>query len=395
MLKSNRGLFFLFPLSFLIWLLCFRQFFTGELAFFSDAKSYYNHIQFFIKNLAHGVFPLWDTTWNCGLPNEFFLRRFGAFNPAFLLILIPYKMGFPFLFSYLFFLAIYYFIGMLGFYGLAQRVLGDQRAAFAAYLLLMFSSLGTRLFDSYILLIIVPLVWFFYCLVAFFQDSSQFCGFPERAQTNVLLGHCARPGNPQNWEAPFFQEESQGRQRHYFLGITFTSMILFSTYIPFYFLMIFFTFLICYAALYFKQLRLIGRNVIQFAKNNKVLVGLCVMAMILSALPGVLFMQESTRGELAVPFRHSASSEGNQIGVGLQTITSWGMLEDIVFSAAFHKDVRLFNFAVLYIPLFAYVVLFFGIFTSMTKKLFFFFMWGIGVFIMFSPYTSVYHFLYK
>jgi len=41
-----------------------------------------------------------------------------------------------------------------------------------------------------------------FLLLSVKKGASQFCGFPERAQTKVLLGHCARSGNPQNWDAP-------------------------------------------------------------------------------------------------------------------------------------------------------------------------------------------------
>jgi len=48
------------------------------------------------------------------------------------------------------------------------------------------------------------------------KDASQFCESPGRAQTKVLLGHCARPGGSQNWNAsekrmifPITTEEEQ------------------------------------------------------------------------------------------------------------------------------------------------------------------------------------------
>ncbi len=343
------------PFSFLLWVFAFRGFFSGELAFTSDAISYYNHIQFFIRNLAEGVFPLWDPLWNTGVPNDFFLRRFGAFNPSFLLILIPYKLGFSYLSSYLFFLAGYYFIGMLGFYALAKRIFNNTFAAFTAYLLLMFSSLGTRLFDSYLLLMVVPMIWFFYCLVRFNQTGK----------------------------------------KHFFIGITFTLMVLSSTYIPFYFFLILGTFLMSFGIVYFKNIPDIARKYILFLKKHKVLSLLCAGAVMLALLPGILFMRESAKGEMAFPQRHSASIESNQVAVGLETITSWGMLEDIAYSVEFLKDITKFKFAVLYVPPAFCVILLGGLFIGMTKRLIFFFLWGISLFIMFSPYAPVYNFLHK
>ncbi len=41
------------------------------------------------------------------------------------------------------------------------------------YLILLFSALGTRLFDSYMMLVTVPLIWFFYFLIAFTQTPRK------------------------------------------------------------------------------------------------------------------------------------------------------------------------------------------------------------------------------
>ncbi|VAX37654.1 hypothetical protein MNBD_UNCLBAC01-1653 [hydrothermal vent metagenome] len=346
---------FFLPLTFLLWLFAFRGFLTGELGFTSDAVSYYNHIKFYIDSLAQGVFPLWDPLWSNGVPNDFFLRRFGAYNPLFLIILIFNKIGIPYLFSYLSFLAIYYFIGMVGFYKLAQRLFQNNIAAFTAYLLLMFSSVGTRLFDSYLLLIIVPGIWFFYCLVGF----------------------------------------AQTQKKHYFLGVTFAFMVLATTYIPFYFLIIFGMFLFWFSIFYSKNLITFFKNFTVFFKNNKILVVICVLAAILSFLPGLLFMQESSSGSIALPQRNFTSSESHQLSVGLETITSWGILEDITYSIPFLKDITTFKFAVLYVPPFALVILLLGLFSGMTKRLVFLFVWGISLFVMFSPHAPVYHFLHK
>ena len=61
-----------FSLSFLLWIVCFSSFITGDKGFTSDAISYYSHIKFFIENMAAGVYPLWDPYWHFGSPNEFF-----------------------------------------------------------------------------------------------------------------------------------------------------------------------------------------------------------------------------------------------------------------------------------------------------------------------------------
>ena len=106
-------------------------------------------------------------------PNDFFLRRIGAFNPFYLFILFLNAMGIPYTLSYLWFLAAYYWSGMVAFYLLAMRIYHDRFIAYAGYLMLLFSALGTRLFDSYMMLVTVPLIWFFYFLVAFTQTPRK------------------------------------------------------------------------------------------------------------------------------------------------------------------------------------------------------------------------------
>jgi len=201
-IKKYPGLPILFFLSFFLWIFAFRGFLLNKLALVGDAQAYFEHFFFYLHNIGRGVFPLWEPSRSAGVPIEFFLRRIGEFNPFFLLILLLNKAGLSFMSSYLIFLAFYYFLGMTGFYFLAKRIFRQTPMAFAAYLLLMFSSLGTRLFDSFIVGIFVPGVWFFYFLTAFTE-------------------------NP---------------RKHFMLGITFTLMIIVTTYVPFYFVTVFFDF---------------------------------------------------------------------------------------------------------------------------------------------------------
>jgi len=202
----KRYLFLLFCLSFALWIFSFRGFLAGELTLTGDAIAYFEHMKFYLDQISRLVYPLWDFTRNWGVPVELFLRRIGSFNPLFFLIIFLDKLGLAYETSYLLFLAGYYFLGMVGFYLLAKRFFNNTSAAFSAYLLLMFSSLGTKIFDSYIILTFVPTVWFFFFLVAFVQ----------------------------------------AQEKRFFLGITFTTMILLTTYIPFYFLTIFLFFIFCF-----------------------------------------------------------------------------------------------------------------------------------------------------
>ena len=74
--------------TFVIWAYVFRGYLSSRFTLISDAQSYYDHTRFFIENLKNGIYPLWDPFWYYGAPNDFFLRRIGAFNPFYLIILI-------------------------------------------------------------------------------------------------------------------------------------------------------------------------------------------------------------------------------------------------------------------------------------------------------------------
>ena len=345
---------FLFFLSFLLWCFCFRGFLSGQLTLFSDATSYYNHTKFFIDNISRGVYPLWDHAWNCGAPNDFFLRRIGPFNPFLLLIILFQKTGLPYTNAYLLYLAVYYFTGMMGFYLLAKRVLRDQGMAFFACLLLMFSSLGMRVFDSYLMLIVTPMAWFFYFLTAF----------------------------------------SEKPEKRHLIGMTLTLMVLATTYIPFYFFTVLLSFVICFILFYPRDTKTILSKYWKFLISNKLVVVICLIVLVLALIPGVMFFQKAGSGEIAIPGRHSLKSSANVLGVAHAVTTSWGVIEDIYYSGYFLTNLKKIIYAVFYIPIIGYILFLTGFLTRMNKKILFFFVWGAGLFLLSAPKgIPVYDFL--
>ncbi len=340
--------------AFLVWAYYLRDFLLMRREFVSDAKSYYEHFNYFINNIARGVYPLWEPSRSLGVPVEFFMRRIGEYNPVYLTIILFNKCGLSFMQSYLFFLGGYYFLGMIGFYLLAYRLCQSKPAAFLAYLLLLFSSLGTRMFDSYILLTVVPLIWFFYFLVSFAV-------------------------NP---------------RRHHYLGVVFTLMVLMTTYIPFYFFTIVLTFLICFVVFYASRLRFLANEWWKFFKSAKIFVLGGLVAVMLSVIPYWSFYHDLKRGELILPERHSESSLEIEIGVGEKTVTTWGIEEDLAFATHF-PDYHDFQFAIIYISIFGFVILVLIAFTNATRKFMFYLIWSCLVLLISSPRgTPIYDFLY-
>ena len=349
---------FFIMLAFVLWMIMFRGYLLGRVALFDDAISYYDHIKFFLDNMRRGVFPLWDPLWFCGAANNFFLQRMGMFNPFLMLTNIFHAVGIPYTTAYLLYLVSYYFLGCLGFYVLAKRVLNEQLCAYAAFLLLLFSALGTRLFDSYLILMFTPIAWFFYFLVDF---SSQ-------------------------------------PRRHSFVGIVFTLVIIGTTYIPFYFLLVLASFLFFYAVVYGNTVPELLRRYARFAIQNKILVVLCIVILLASMIPGVLFFKGSGgKGEFVMPARNTDQAVGSVLGVQRQDSTnSWSILEEIFFARYFYTDMTQIKFAVLYVPFWAGIIFFLGFLTRANKRVMFLFLWAVGLFLLCVPAASpVYGFFYK
>lgn len=354
--KSTRALWILFGSVVVLWIFSFRVFLFREAPLTSDAVSFYDHLKFYIDNISRGVYPLWDPMWSCGSPNEFFLRRIGPFNPFLVLILIPYKLGLPYWAAFAAFITFYFFLGMAGFYKLALEIFKDKRFAFVAFVLLTFSSLGTRVFDSYIMIFMAPMIWFFYFLLVFGRSGK----------------------------------------RSAVLGMVFCIMLLMTTYIPFYFIVLFLSFLVFCIPVYPKETKNFIFHCGRFIRRHPFLSLLSVVAVGLSCVPGFLFFKASAQGIFAMPLRHFDAATKHVLSVKSDVSAYWAIPEDLLYSTFYLEDLRLFDFAVFYVPLFAYVLFLLGCMTAINRKTFFFFIWGFFLFLLGSPYlTKLYNFLYQ
>ena len=150
----------LFSPPFLLWIYLFRGFYPERLLLPRDGWQAYNYVNFYIHNIARGVFPLWNPFFALGRPNDLHLRTIGEFNPFFYLIVFFNHLGLSFSLSYFIFLICYYFLGLVGFYLLTKRIFNDKTTACLALVLLLFSFLGMVIFSSpVVLLLFVPMAW--------------------------------------------------------------------------------------------------------------------------------------------------------------------------------------------------------------------------------------------
>lgn len=345
---------FVIGVCFLTWAFLFRNFIFGKYFFYDDAISYFDHIKFFIVNISKGVYPLWDPNWNCGVPNEFFLRRIGCFNPFLLVIVVFYKFGMSYLLSYNFFLVGYFFLAMIGFFKLSNLIFKNSKLALVSFVLLLFSSISTVLYSSFIILIITPIIWFFYFLFLF----------------------------------------SEHKNRYSVLGLTFCLMILASTYVPFYFITLFFIVVICSLLLYFKRTINFVIDAITFVKSNKVVSLMCFMCIFLSVIPSILLFLDARSGELVFSVRHNISSNSNALSVAEQSIGVHGVYLDAA-AGDILSNLNKIKLGEFFLPVFCYMLFMLSFVTKISRRaLLLILMWFLTYIISVYDASTVYKVLY-
>jgi hypothetical protein len=254
----------LLVIPFLFWMFLFKDFLSGKTILNADTLANYVFVKYYLNNLLNGVVPLWEPFVFLGRPFVYILNA-GLMNPLIYLIVFLKTLGVDYNQAYLIYLAVYYFVGLVGFYLLAKRLFQNEFYAFCAYILLLFSGMGSMLFNQFgILMVFFPAVWFFYFLFSFIHSS----------------------------------------QRCYFLGIFFTLLLMTGSCYPFYFLTLFLIFLIFVSALFPKNVFKAFSDIFSFIKNNKLLTGGCCLAFIIAVTPLMLYALNDKGGEFISPTRH-------------------------------------------------------------------------------------------
>ncbi len=348
---------FLLILSAIIWVFCFWDLLSLHRDLSGDAPAYYGHVKYFFVNISHGIYPFWDLSRDNGVLNEFFLRRIGEFNPLLWVIVVLNHLGFEFIAAHRIFLGLYFLLGVFGFYLIARLMLKDRFSAFAACLLLLFSSIGTKVFESFLVYEITPYMWFFY----FF---------------------CAQLIAPRKVHA---------------WGLTFCTMIIAITYIPFYLLTGVLTFLSIGALVYWRDLPGLLNRQWRFMMNHRGCVLLCAFALTCSLLPGLLWQHEASTGE-TVPYGRYVATENtapNSTAQNTATVTISRVNEGGIVAPLMWEQ-TLCSFALLkpgdfYIPLFALIILACGLWTAINRRLVFLAGWGFLIFLIGAADASFVH----
>ncbi|MFP4472604.1 MAG: hypothetical protein ACLFPX_01865 [Candidatus Omnitrophota bacterium] len=352
--KTRRSLYpFLFVFSFIVWIFSFWPFMSGRLGLFNDAISYFQSIKFLTDELMRFRLPLWNSMEYFGMPNSFFLLRISGWNPFYVIIVIMRWAGVPYLSAYLWFMAGYYFLGCLGFYVICRTTLHSRLAAFTGFLLLYFSALGTRIFDSYFILITTPLLWFAAFALLFFRNFN----------------------------------------RRSFAGMIFALLLLLTTYVPFYAGIILFTGCILSASLY--PIKVWGKagSAAVFIRRHYVICLLAAATLFVAVLPAYHFSRRTAGQEIAMSHRHSGSESSDAAAVAYGTTAKWAVLEDLAFTRYLYEPGRI-RFAVLYISPFIFILLGAGMWAGINKRRILVLTWAGLLFLLSVPQdVLVYKFL--
>ncbi|MBF0483282.1 MAG: hypothetical protein HQL25_01115 [Candidatus Omnitrophica bacterium] len=262
-ISSGAKVVLFFSFVFLFWLLLMTPFLKGGLSFPEEAWSYNERIKAFVSTISSGVYPLWTRSDPGGVPNEFFLRRIGDYNPVYGLMVILLKAGLPINVVYLSFLCGYFFIGVIGFYLLARLIWEDRIFAMLAAMGLLFSCWGFILYYTYIVLILTPGIWFFYFFFSFWRVPNKLC----------------------------------------FLGSVLTLMILLTTYIPVYFILILAVAVLVVSIVYFSELLKALDRGKTFFKEHPLVTFIGITAILCAMIPLINLFQMGKRGDIILPNR--------------------------------------------------------------------------------------------
>jgi len=337
-----------------LWIASLSGFLFGYNALSSDALSYYDHTKYFVENIKQGIFPLWDHFWQNGSPNDFFLRRIGCYNPLYLFMALVNLIGLPFRETYLFVHACYYFLGALGLFLLGREVWRDERPAFLVFALFLFSAIGTRIFDSYMCLMVVPLIWFLFFAVFFLSRPSR-------------LG---------------------------LAGLTLAFMILANTYIPLYVMTILIVAFLFWVLIFPKEAWAARGRAWGFFRQDWGLSLGMLFLVICSFLPPLLFFKQGSQEVIALPGRHSGGVTGNVLSVDKQFL-DWGLIEDVFFSLYF-TDLRRYILAIIFVPVLSLVLWGMGAFARLNRRIIFFITLGLFFVLLGTPRAFPLHeFLYQ
>jgi len=253
-----------FLIPFGVWIFIFGGHLTGENFVVGDGVIIYGLVNYFIKSILRGDFPLWNPFVVWGVPDLIGNNFVGVFNPAWWLVLVFHKLGLPYYFSFLYTNTIYFFFGMMGFYSFAKAFLKDKLGAYLCFLMMLFSMQCVYENFATIAIIYVPMMWFFY----------------------------------------FWLRLCETQKPKFFVGIIFALMVIASSYFPPYWLMIFFFVIFSATICDFSFALRTFLSMFTFLRKNLLLVFVCFLLLGVTFVPVWRAFEMSKNKEVVFHGRH-------------------------------------------------------------------------------------------
>ncbi len=319
---------FIVPIA--VWLFFMRDFLLGVIPVNMDTLTIYAVAKFYFNSVLNGTIPLWDPFVSLGAP-FYAITLCNLFSPVALLMPLIALITGDFYVGFLLYMVAFFILGAWGFYLLAKELIKDKAIAYLAYVLLIFSSLGTSMFTQFTLLeLFVPAVWFFYFLLRFFAKPS--------------IANC--------------------------LGLCFATMSVLIAYVPFYFITFFMFFLLTLRLAWYKEF---WARSVEFINAHKILVGVCVVAVLISALPLIVYKAIDYKGDIVSPGRHCQYTSAQECvdktlyqqgGMSFKEITQSGTLSERVDAVTLFKHLDKISYgtdAFIVIPFLVFIIFVFAL----------------------------------
>lgn len=356
-LLASKGK-FVFP--FFLWVYFFRDFLSGRIVVIDDAFSFYANTKFFLDNLREGVYPLWNPFVLWGIPADINLHQIGELNPFIYVIMLLNLAGLHFYYAFMTSITIYFFLGVIGFYGLAKALLKDKTTAYLASLAVLFSSAGFGIFNqTFMIFLWVPSVYFFYFFLRFFQTS----------------------------------------RRKYFAAMTGILVIIVTTYLPFYFLTVFLLALILWLVFFFSRVTTHVETLVRFVRQNKIFVALSLGIIGVSFVFPLTAYQSIRRGDVAVHTRHQTAEATHQKGAMMDYKELSGRISDKMALREFWDnldEVFYTRDGFVFVSVFLVFVIILTAFNRLTRQgVMLLSLWSLLLFLSLGDVTGLHQLLYK
>jgi len=346
----------IYSLPFILWFYSFKSFYANQLKLIVDSQISFIYTNYYLNSILRGVYPMWNPYNIWGRPDDFSVRMIGEFNPFLYLIAILNQLGMSYSTAYFAYLVSYFFLGMIGFYLLAKRLFKKTYLAYLALILLMFTNVGSHLFNDFlIILILIPSIWFFYFLVAF----------------------------------------SQTQHKTFFIGLTFASMIIVTTYLPFHFLTVFMVFILLYSIFYFNHLKFLISQYAQFIKSHKILSVVCTLSFLFSLLPGLMWAQAAGSGDYFFAWRSATPIGTNPLELDLHAINLSGFIGPHPLTRLF-SNLNNIDLSYFFVPIFVFIIMLLCLIVSINRKLILTLSFSLIIFLIsLADVTPVHMFLFE